>query len=316
MKVLVTGASGFIGSRVVNELKCAGLDVITVGGPSRSSVVDYFVDVSDKDSVESLSSLGQIDVVIHAAALAHQFAEVSDSEFYRVNVDGVANVAEIAARLGAKHFILFSSTLVYGRRSDISKVIDENCDCRPNGAYAQSKFDGELIARSVCEKNSIDLTIFRPTPVIGEGSKGNFGRLIKEIDRKRFVMIGKGKNRKSLIYVGDIAKITTSVTQQGGDQTQIFNLSGGDVSMIDVVSTIYSELGRKMLPITIPPFLLKGVSTLSFIKRFKKISTTLDTWLADDVYSNNKLRLVYGLEPEISIRAAIKLETDFYLANK
>lgn len=316
MRVLVTGATGFVGSRIVSELTNAGHEVVPVGGPRSST--HYSLDVASIESVENLRSIGSVDVVVHTAALAHQFAKVAESEFRRVNVNGVENVANLAALLSARHFLLFSSTLVYGRRNDA--VVTEEMDCRPIGVYGQSKLDGELSAKRICEQNAIDLTIFRASPIVGEGGKGNFARLIEAIDRHRFVMVGGGLNRKSLIYVGDVAKAVAAVIEKGGTKTQVFNLTGENVRIIDIVHAIEKNLGKKRLPVAIPPgpvkLLVEAASTIFFSDRLRRISSTLDTWLADDVYSNEKLISAHNFEPETDIATAIKFEIAYYLKHK
>ena len=93
---------------------------------------------------------------------------------------------------GAKHFLLFSSTLVYGRRSGAVPITEED-ECRPLDAYGRSKLEGENAAKRVCESAGIALTIFRPAPIIGEGSQGNFARLIRTIDKRRFVWVAAAK---------------------------------------------------------------------------------------------------------------------------
>lgn len=317
MRVLVTGATGFVGSRIVSELTEAGHEVVAVGGPKSST--QYFVDVACAKSVESLLSIGSADVLIHTASLAHRFAKVPASEFRSVNVNGVENVSNLAAQLGVRHFLLFSSTLVYGRRNGKSAVV-EGMACRPHGIYAQSKLDGEFAAKRICEQNAIDLTIFRPSPIVGEASKGNFARLIEAIDKRRFVMVGDGLNRKSLIYVGDVAKAAVAVISQGGNKTQVFNLTGEDVRMIDIVRTIEENLEKKILPVAIPigpvKFLINAASMLSRRERLSEIASTFDTWLAHDVYSSEKLMAAYNFESETDISTAIKLETAYYLKQK
>ncbi len=308
MRVLVTGTTGFVGSRVVSELSSAGIEVIAVGGPRSPA---NSVDITDPLSVEKLKEIGHIDAVVHTAALAHRFAKVSDEHYHQANVIGVENVAKLAVSLRAKHFVLFSSTLVYGRR-DSDMPVTEDFDCRPIDAYGRSKLEGEFAAKDICEKSSIDLSILRPSPIIGEGSKGNFRRLIAAIDRRRFVMVGNGENLKSLIYVGDVATAVVKVIANGGRGTQVYNLAGGEVRMIDIVSNIHEFLGRKPLPVSIPAMPTKLFANLIS----KRLSLTLNTWLADDVYSTEKLRKVCGFDAEIALRDAIKLETDFYLKHK
>lgn len=331
MKVLLVGASGFVGSELVNEFLQADFDLYAVAGPrtkKRSnfsqSVEFEFADITDPEDVAKLESIGNVDVVVHTAGIAHRFEMISDAEFHEVNVTGVENIANLAVKLRARHFVLFSSSLVYGQLllskvSDV-KVIDEDAECKPLDAYGSSKLNGESAARIICEANDIHLTIFRPAPIIGEGSKGNFSRLIRAIDRRHFVWVGNGKNRKSLIYVGDVAKAVVRVIDKGGSGTQIFNLSAGELEMRQIVGAIEDELGRKNLPLALPANLLKtaiGIaSRFIFKEKLARLSATLDTWLSDTVLSNVKFRSAYEFVPQTNIEQAIRLETRYYLDKK
>lgn len=319
MRILVTGSTGFVGTRVVSALTDAGHEVVGVGGPRSST--QHSVDVACSTSVTSLRSIGSLDAIVHTASLAHRFAKVTEAEFRNVNVHGVANIADLAAALGAQHFLLFSSTLVYGRQRDQTVIITEDMDCRPEGIYGQSKLDGEYAAQRVCEQNSIDLTIFRASPIVGEGSKGNFARLIQAIDKRRFVMVGDGLNRKSLIYVGDVARAAVAVVGQGGERTQVFNLTGETTPMGDIVHSIEDSLGRRaILPFAIPAgpakFMVDSAAKVLRLDRLSNISATLDTWLTSDIYSSEKFEAMYGFRSQTDIAMAIKLETEHYLRHK
>src|SRR4051812_48012470 len=125
MRVLVTGATGFVGRALVAKLRELGADVVAVGGPS-SSEADHSLDVADAEQVRRLGGEKNIDAVAHLAGLAHRFGRTSDEEFNRVNVRGTDNIAVLAARLGVKHFLLISSTLVYGRQREEGPVTESD----------------------------------------------------------------------------------------------------------------------------------------------------------------------------------------------
>jgi nucleoside-diphosphate-sugar epimerase len=309
MKVLVTGASGFVGQALVAEFNARGFETIAVGGP-RSKGCDYSIDIGDASAVDAVSREQDVDAVVHSAGIAHRFGGVSDDEFQRVNVTLVENIARLAVTIGAKHFMLFSSTLVYGRRSGTGEIT-ENDQCRPFDAYAQSKLDGENAARNICEAAGINITIFRPAPIMGEGSKGNFARLIRAIDKHRFVWVGKGVNRKSVVYVGDVAKAAAAVLESGGKGTQIFNLAADPVTMKHIVDAIAAKLVRKVPPVHLPVSSVRAAFGIS-----GRLAATLDTWLANDVYSNGKLQKTYGFKPSTSLETAIGREVEYYLKHK
>jgi nucleoside-diphosphate-sugar epimerase len=316
MKVLVTGATGFVGSAVTAELVGRGFDVLTAGGPT-STAAQYQLDVSDAKDVERLVGIGPVDAVVHAAGIAHRFGRSRQDEFERVNVQGVENVAKIAATLRAGHFLLFSSTLVYGRRGSATPITEKD-DCHPLDVYGRSKYEGERAARLVCEAANIPLTIFRPAPVIGEGSKGNFARLIRAIDKGSFVWVGNGGNMKSVVYVGDVAAAAAHVLAKGGGGTQTFNIAADAVRMKDIVEAMAGSLGKKSPSLRLPatPAKVAANAAAMFGGKLKRLSAMLDTFLGNDVYSNEKLYAAYGFIPSTTLATAVGREVAYYLKNK
>lgn len=329
MKVLVTGATGFVGKAIVSELLFRQNEVFAAGGPQstsplKSNLAGFFaIDVSNEDSFDKLERIIEVDAVIHAAGIAHRLVgHVHDSEYRKVNVAGVANIARLAGRLGAKQFILISSVLVYGkRRLDDEEIITEDHVCEPTDVYARSKLDGERKAVENCEQNNVKLTILRPAPIIGEGSRGNFARLIKAINRRRFIWVGDGSNLKSLVYVKDVAKAAVEILQKKSTKgIEIFNVAGNPVTMSDIVAAISGSLGKSVPPIRISPSILrKGLQLtrgVGLAAKSARIRNTLDTWLSQDVYSVDKLRKTYEFEAEMEITEAIRREIYWYRANK
>lgn len=316
MKVLITGATGFVGRALLAELTARGLTCIAVGGPGNTES-HYSIDVGDVEQVRQLASIGNVEAIVHAAGIAHRSGGVSDGDFDRVNVAGVENVARLAVDLNAKHFLLLSSTLVYGRRSDPEAMIDEDDECKPADAYGKSKLAGEEAARRVCESDGLPLTIFRPAPIMGEGSKGNFARLIRAIESGRFVWVGSGDNLKSVVYVGDVAQ-AAAIVLDSPNRTQIFNLAADAVRMKDIVNAIADALGRGRPSVHLPArpieFAAKAAGVLG--AKFKRITTTLETWLGNDVYSNERLHDAYGWTPATPLDIAVSREVGYYLNHK
>ena len=140
MRVLVTGASGFVGREIVCELKTRGFDVIQMFGETKRLAAGeiFSADVADAKSFAEIEKIEPVDAVIHAAGLAHQFDETKREKFWAVNVRGTKNVAGLAVKLKAWQFILIGSTAVYGaekaageNREKISEIeTDENAESR------------------------------------------------------------------------------------------------------------------------------------------------------------------------------------------
>jgi UDP-glucose 4-epimerase len=324
MRILVTGASGFLGKAIVAELLRENFEVYGLGSlrTREGGGVDgpnfLRADITDRASLGRVESIGQVDVVIHAAGLAHQFGPTAAEKFRAVNVEGTRNVASLAARLNAVHFILISSVAVYGnsKLSTDGVLIEEDSACAPESVYAESKLESEKAAAETCAENSIGLTILRPATIIGENDRGNTARLIKAVDRRKFLWIGKGENRKSLIYKDDVAAACLSVLRQKTIRTEIFNVTAAPISMKEIVSEIALGLDRTIPKIVVPPGLLKSLFRVNEkslkVGKIQKISGTIEKWLSDDVFSGEKIAREYGFRAATPIEEALRRQVASY----
>ena len=221
MKLLVTGANGFVGSAIVREARERGHDVRTF---TRADG-----DICDAGAAKRVAA--GVDVVIHAAGSAHLFklTPETEKEQRRVNVDGTRTFAAAARDA---HFVLVSSVSVHAGGTT---------------TYAQSKMDGERVASEVAQR----LTIVRLATVYGPGDPGNVARLIRTY-KKLPVRIGDGSNRKTLIYIDDVAAgVLAAATSDAQAQRDAYDLAAPPVTMREVLDAIDLALGRK-LRVTIP----------------------------------------------------------------
>lgn len=335
MRVLVTGATGFIGREIVGELLKKNIEVIQVSRPkseSKSSNENnlstfYAADISNYKNLSELEKLDNIDAVIHAAGLAHQFGKIEKAKFDAVNVEGTKNVARLAVRLKASQFLLISSTAIYGikksnhNKNDISDlIIDEMGECQPQTLYAESKLEAERVAIKVCEAHNIGLTILRLAPVIGEENVGNAARLMQAIDKRRFIWIGNGKNLKTLIYKRDVARACVNILTKKRGATEIFNVAAEPITMQEFVGEIAKHLNKNIPKLKLPPRFLKIVFQLNArflkLKKVDKIAETVEKWLSDDIYSAKKIEQVYGFKLKFSIAEAVKRQVNWYKSER
>lgn len=332
MKVLITGANGFVGRAIVSEVSRNNFQVfqlVNINSYSKNlenGTNIYKADISDYENLTAVVEEPGIDVFIHAAGLAHQFGKQNKEDFWKVNVRGTENAAKLAVSLKAAHFILISSVAVYGNqpiKSDESsegrKEITEEAECNPQNFYARSKYESEKNAVRICEANGIALTILRLATVIGEDDKGNVARLINTIDKNRFVWIGNGENLKSLIFKDDVAKACLKVFGKTNG-TEVFNVTGEAVSMKTVVGEIADRLGKNIPRLAISSRLLKRIFLLNSktfkIKKLENFAATVEKWLSDDVFSGEKFKQGYGFQAETTISEAIKRQVEKFQKQK
>lgn len=205
----------------------------------------------------------------------------SVDKFRQINEIGTANVASTAAAAGVGHLILISSVSVYCPYTQ--GIYDENTPCNPVGPYALSKYNAELRAIEIVRVSEMALTILRLATLYGEGDPGNVGRLMRTLDKGRFLWIGDSSNRKSLLYKGDAARACMAVAERPARGINIYNVSAPACTMREIMDGIANALGKYPSPVRLPalPALLLS-RHLSRIpnRRTVGLHQTVMKWLA------------------------------------
>ena len=206
--------------------------------------------------------------------------------------------------------MLVSSVAVYGPGTGPR---NEAATCRPTSSYGASKWRGEQLATEAASASDTQLTILRMATLYGERDPGNVGRLIRSIHRRRFVWIGHGANRKSLMYCGDAAKACVLATRRRGSNHALLNVTAPSVTMSEVVEAIEDALGRRPPRFRIPPRLATGIaSALRAVapasSSMRNLQGALDVWLRDDEYDGTRFEAVVGVVPRVALQEGIRRE--------
>lgn len=231
MAILCIGAEGFIGKRVVDRLQRAGENPVSADLEAGPEHADMFIDVRDTSTFPDSESF---HTVVNLAA-EHKDNVKPISLYYDVNVQGARNVCWFASNIDAKRIIFTSSVAVYGPTNGPT---DENGEISYNSHYGKSKYEAEGVYRSWQAEAPLlrSLIIIRPAVVFGEGNRGNVYNLLRAINKKFFVMIGKGENVKSMAYVENLASFIHHVASFPAG-TYIFNYADSPAfTMQDLVS--------------------------------------------------------------------------------
>lgn len=317
--ILITGANGFLGQAILTQLKESGASVYATDLLSTGAMPDCVycgADITKPDELKSL--LKNISKVIHVAGLAHIFSPNAHlvERFKQVNETGTANMATAAAEAGVEHFILISSVSVYGPHTN--GVYNENYPCKPVGAYAISKHNAELRAIEIAQESGMALTIFRLATLYGEGDPGNVSRLVRSIDKGRFLWIGDGSNRKSLLYKGDAARACAVVLDRPASGVNIYNVSAPTCTMREIVDGMAGALGKRPFPLQFPAavalFLSRSLSCIP-ISSASGLYKTVKKWLAEDVYDTSRFEEAYGFKTKTSLKEGLKREVDWFKCN-
>jgi len=318
--ILVTGANGFLGRAILDKMQHSDISVNATDFSATGSTpgIGYFkADITRPEELKPV--LENTTTVIHVAGLAHIFFpdENSVEKFRQINEIGTANVASAAVTEGVGHLIVISSVSVYGPYTQ--GMYDENTACNPVGPYPLSKYNAELRAIEIARESGMALTILRLATLYGEGDPGNVGRLMRTLDKGRFVWVGDGSNRKSLLYKGDAARACVAVAEQPASGIKIYNVSAPSCTMCEIVDGIADALGKHPFSVRVPASLALFLSRhLSRIpnRRMAGLHQTVKKWLAEDVYDTRRFEEACGFQTKTSLKDGLKREVDWYRQNQ
>lgn len=257
VKVLVTGASGFVGRAVCRVLRAEGHWVrgaVRRAGACSPSTVDEETVTGDLGaSTELAAAVAEIDVVVHLAARVHVMRETSDdplADFMRVNRDGTLRLAEAAVAAGAKRFVFVSTIGVNGDgadRSDRAGYVETDVP-RPHSPYSESKWQAELGLAAVGASSGLEVVIVRPPLVYGPGVPGNFLSLLRWAERGVPLPLRNTANRRSMIYVDNLAAFIATCVAHPAAAGETFVISDDEpVSTTALIQDLAHAMGRPAL---------------------------------------------------------------------
>lgn len=250
MKCIVIGGSGFVGSRLIQELQ-PGWDVINLDKNDSNlfSSITYRMDVREPDSFRH--HMQGVDTVVLLAA-EHRDDVTPASLYFDVNVQGMRNVLAAMDQYGVRRIIFTSTVAVYGL--DISTPLRETDHVDPFNDYGRSKYEAETILQKWIDKGEgRSALVLRPTVIFGEGNRGNVYNLLHQIYSGKFLMIGDGRNRKSMSYVGNVVSFMIYMLNTGWEGINVYNyVDTPDFDMNTLVAEVYRFKGQSAPSLRIP----------------------------------------------------------------
>lgn len=254
MKIAIIGGSGFVGTKLIETLLHTGdFEILNIDKQISMQYPEVTVisNVLDKETLQSV--LPDTDLVVLLAA-EHRDDVTPVSLYYDVNVKGIENTLEAMERNGVKRIVFTSTVAVYGLNKENP---NEDTQIDPFNHYGKSKWKAEQVLQEWYKtRKDWNIQIIRPTVIFGEQNRGNVYNLLKQIASGRFMMIGKGDNRKSMSYVGNIAAFIQFLISHKKSGYQIFNyVDKPDFTTNNLVSYTGDILDKKVPPLRIPYWL-------------------------------------------------------------
>ena len=278
MRVLVTGADGFVGSALVARLQADGVKVLR--GVRRQAQGAGRVQVDLEKPGDWSAALAGIDAVVHAAARVHVMRDVEDPLplFRRVNVEGTLELARQAGAAGVKRFVFVSSVKVNGEQTRPGQPFRADDLPRPEDAYGVSKMEAErglfgLVGTPGCAdaaglgfsaqatgtlKAGMEVTVVRPPLVYGPGVRANFLSMMRALDRGLPLPLASIRNQRSLVALDNLVDLLVRCLTHPAAANRCFMVSDGeDVSTPELLRRTASALGRNARLFPLPEALLK-----------------------------------------------------------
>ena len=277
MKITLIGASGFVGTRLIELLKQNNYFLQNVDKKQSRfhSEITVIADVLDKNNLVTL--LDNTDVVILLAA-EHRDDVTPPSLYYDVNVGGMRNTLEAMEANGVKRIIFTSSVAVYGLNKNNPT---ETYPADPFNHYGKSKWEAEKVLQEWYKVHpDWNINVIRPTVIFGERNRGNVYNLLKQISSGRFLMVGKGNNKKSMAYVGNIVAFIKFLIENKTTGYEVYNyIDKPDFTMNELVDHVSKVLNKHIPSVHYPLWLgmLGGFcfDVLAFITRRKLIISSV-----------------------------------------
>ena len=319
-KVLITGASGCIGSSLLVEcLKIGcGVNILIRNVNSldkqyinRENINIFVGDINDKNVLEK--AVDDCEIIFHLASAVHHYEDkpFKDYEYFKkVNVDGTLNLlnANINNRT-LKKFVFFSSSGVN------NEVI--------NTSYLKSKFIAEKLCLEYFAKYNMPIVILRPALVFGENDRGNFYKMVNAIYKRKFFIIGDGNNKKSMIYVENLINYVMPIADSDESIGKIYNIADENAYSLNYIAELISRnLGVKK-PYRLPKnILLPFVSLweilsdkIPFLKRgnLKYLRRSIVNKLTEsNIVNINLIKKEYPDIKQIPFEEAVIKTTNWY----
>ena len=305
-KILVTGASGFIGQKIYRQLIKLERNVCGTVRNLNLNTLEHIKVADIGGEVDWKNILKDVSCIIHCAGKVHEMKKKNDINSYSlVNTEGTKILAEHAIKNGVKRFIFLSSLKVNGENSkkmnNKNNLFYNNDKPNPQDFYAKSKLEAEKVLWKISLKSNLEVVVLRLPLVYGHAAKGNLSRLIKLINTGVPLPFGLIENKRSLIGVDNLIDILINCIDNPKATGKTFLVSDGeDLSTQDLTRYIATAMGKS---VNIFPFPLSILKFVGFCLGFHgEIDRLLGSLQADIEYTKE----VLDWKPPLSVSEGLK----------
>jgi UDP-glucose 4-epimerase len=323
-RVLVTGATGFLGGRLCFALTNAGNFVTGVGRKESVGAWNSWL-VRDITKPIELGENERYDTIFHVAGKAHALSKTKkdDTEYFRVNTEGTRNVLEAAKSAGVRRFVLFSTTKAMscddnrtsivgsnGGETTSERPLTEEDQVRPNTPYGKSKLEAEgLVLHGGYVPEPV---VLRLCMVYGKGAKGNLANMLYAVKRRRFPALPAVQNRRSMVHVEDVVQAALLAGNSQSAIGEVFIVSDGRAySSREIYEYMCHALGRPVSQWAVPLLVLRGLGYSGDLigkvirRRFVFDSDAFIKLMGSAWFSSEKIRMRLNFRPAWNLEMAI-----------
>ncbi|WP_343327512.1 UDP-glucose 4-epimerase family protein [Pseudomonas putida] len=311
--MLVTGASGFVGSALVAKLLAseAFLPVCALRNLGSFPCEQVLFDL---ESGPLIGTLQGVDTIVHTAARVHVMGAAGSNQldvFRQTNVEGTLKLARCAVQAGVRRFIFISSVKVNGERTSPGKPFTPFDQPAPVDAYGISKSEAEVALSALSADSGLEVVIIRPPLVYGPGVKANFQTMLDWVHSRIPLPFGSIKNQRSLVALDNLLDLIVHCVDHPAAPGKVFLVSDGeDLSTTQLLKRVSRSMGMRSVLVPVPQYLL--VMCLNFLGR-RALATRLCGSLQVDI---SQTRELLGWAPPISCQQALDDVAKYFLETK